>query len=100
FLPFRQTLDLHPFRRFPARHLLVLIRSKLERAHRYAEFILKNAAHPQRHRIEMRAHSYSLSGKIFRRPNAARLVYKHIAVTKLSVRKNRNRPDWRDTAVA
>src|SRR5690349_7253423 len=90
FLAFRQTLDLHPFRRLPARYLLLLIRSQLERTRRDTVFILKEPAHPERYRIEMGAHANDLSGKVFGLLNAARLMHKDIAVAKFSMWENRD----------
>src|ERR1044071_10092024 len=59
---------------------------------------MENAAHPQRHRIEMRAHADGLASQIVRLLNTAGAVNEHIAVTKFSMRENRDCPERRAAA--
>ena len=91
FLSLRQTFDIHPLRRLPAGHLFLLIGANFERARRHTVVFLQHTAHPQRDRIEVGAHADHFSGKVFRFLNAARAMNEHVAVAKLTVRKNRDR---------
>ena len=58
-------------------------------------FFLQDPAHPQRYRIEMRAHADGFAGKIFRSPNTAGAANDDIAVTEFAMGKHRDRTEWR-----